>query len=136
MQFRTRAIHVGQGHDPATGAVVPPIHLASTFVQPDASMTAAYDYARTGSPTRHAFEKTLADLELQTELDLCYPNPIIKAFYDACVASGKKIAFISYMYLPPLQIAQMLINCGFDPQNLFVSSDVGLCKGTCRVHFQ
>ena len=63
MQFRTRAIHVGQQHDPATGAVVPPIHLASTFVQPDASMTAAYDYARTGSPTRHAFEKTLADLD-------------------------------------------------------------------------
>ena len=63
MQFRTRAIHVGQEHDPATGAVVPPIHLASTFVQPDASMTAAYDYARTGSPTRHAFEKTLADLD-------------------------------------------------------------------------
>ena len=63
MQFRTRAIHVGQAHDPATGAVVPPIHLASTFVQPDASMTAAYDYARTGSPTRHAFEKTLADLD-------------------------------------------------------------------------
>ena len=63
MQFRTRAIHVGQEHDAVTGAVVPPIHLASTFVQPDASMTSAYDYARTGSPTRHAFEKTLADLD-------------------------------------------------------------------------
>lgn len=61
--FRTRAIHVGQEPDPATGAVVPPIHLASTFVQPDASMTSAYDYARTGSPTRHAFEKTLANLD-------------------------------------------------------------------------
>ena len=63
MQFRTRAIHVGQDRDPATGAVVPPIHVASTFVQPDASMSAAYDYARTGSPTRHAFERTLADLD-------------------------------------------------------------------------
>ncbi|MEI6637919.1 MAG: PLP-dependent transferase, partial [Planctomycetota bacterium] len=61
--FRTRAIHVGQEPDPATGAVVPPLHLASTFVQPDASMTSAYDYARTGSPTRHAFEKTLANLD-------------------------------------------------------------------------
>jgi cystathionine gamma-lyase len=63
MQFRTRAIHVGQDRDTATGAVVPPIHVASTFVQPDASMSAAYDYARTGSPTRHAFERTLADLD-------------------------------------------------------------------------
>lgn len=63
MQFRTRAIHVGQEHDPATGAIVPPIHLASTFVQPDATMQTAYDYARTGSPTRHAFEATLANLD-------------------------------------------------------------------------
>lgn len=63
MEFRTRAIHVGQDRDPVTGAVVPPLHLASTFVQPDASMTAAYDYARTGSPTRNAFEVTLANLD-------------------------------------------------------------------------
>jgi len=63
MHFRTRAIHVGQERDPATGAVVPPIHVASTFVQPDASMTAPYDYARTGSPTRTAFERTLASLD-------------------------------------------------------------------------
>jgi len=63
MQFRTRAIHVGQERDPATGAIVPPIHVASTFVQPDASMTAAYDYARTASPTRGGFEATLAALD-------------------------------------------------------------------------
>ena len=70
---------------------------------------------------------------MQTELDLCYPNPIIKALYEACQTSGKKVAFISDMYLPPQQIAQMLRKCGFDPQNLFVSSDVGLCKGTGRL---
>jgi cystathionine gamma-lyase len=63
MQFRTRAIHVGQDRDPATGAIVPPIHVASTFVQPDASMTATYDYARTASPTRGGFEATLAALD-------------------------------------------------------------------------
>lgn len=77
--------------------------------------------------------KALADLELQTELDLCYPNPIIKAFYDGCVAAGKKIAFISDMYLPSSHIAQMLSKCGFDPHHLFVSSEVGLCKGTGRL---
>lgn len=63
MQFRTRAIHVGQERDRATGAIVPPIHVASTFVQPDASMTAPYDYARTASPTRAGFEATLAALD-------------------------------------------------------------------------
>jgi len=62
-QFRTRAIHVGQERDPQTGAVVPPIHVASTFVQPGAGTWGEYDYSRSGNPTRKAFERTLADLE-------------------------------------------------------------------------
>src|ERR1700749_2157073 len=63
MQFRTRAIHVGQDRDPQTGAIVPPIHLASTFVQPGAGEWGEFDYSRSGNPTRGAFEQTLASLE-------------------------------------------------------------------------
>ncbi len=63
MQFRTRAIHVGQEHDPATGAVVPPVHVASTFVQPGPGQWGQYDYSRSGNPTRAALETTLASLE-------------------------------------------------------------------------
>lgn len=63
MQFRTRAIHVGNEVDPQTGAVVPPIHLSSTFVQPGAGDWGPFDYTRSGNPTRKAFETTLADLE-------------------------------------------------------------------------
>ncbi len=63
MKFRTRAIHVGNECDPATGAVVPPLHLASTFVQAKAGVPQAYDYARSGNPTRSNFETTLANLE-------------------------------------------------------------------------
>jgi cystathionine beta-lyase/cystathionine gamma-synthase len=63
MQFRTRAIHVGQQRDPRTGAVVPPIHVATTFVQPAAGEWGEFDYSRSGNPTRLAFERTLASLE-------------------------------------------------------------------------
>jgi cystathionine beta-lyase/cystathionine gamma-synthase len=63
MQFRTRAIHVGQERDPQTGAVVPPVHVASTFVQPGAGVWAEFDYSRSGNPTRKSFERTIADLE-------------------------------------------------------------------------
>jgi cystathionine beta-lyase/cystathionine gamma-synthase len=63
MHFRTRAIHVGQHADRQTGAVVPPIHVASTFVQPGAGVAVEFDYSRSGNPTRKAFEATLADLE-------------------------------------------------------------------------
>ena len=63
MKFRTRAIHVGNEPDPSTGAVVNPIHLATTFVQPGAGIWGQFDYSRSGSPTRAAVERTLADLE-------------------------------------------------------------------------
>jgi cystathionine beta-lyase/cystathionine gamma-synthase len=63
MHFRTRAIHVGQERDEATGAVVPPLHVASTFVQHEAGVWREFDYSRSGNPTRKAFETTLASLE-------------------------------------------------------------------------
>jgi cystathionine gamma-lyase len=66
MHFRTRAIHVGNEPDPSTGAVVPPIHVSSTYVQPGAGEWGEFDYARTANPTRKAFEQTLASLESGT----------------------------------------------------------------------
>lgn len=63
MKFRTRAIHVGNERDPRTGAVVPPIYLASTFVQQKAGEWGEFDYSRSGSPTRKNLETTIASLE-------------------------------------------------------------------------
>jgi cystathionine beta-lyase/cystathionine gamma-synthase len=63
MEFRTRAIHEGNSPDPATGAVVRPLHLSATFVQPGAGDWAEFDYSRSGNPTRRAFETTLAGLD-------------------------------------------------------------------------
>jgi cystathionine gamma-lyase len=63
LKFRTRAIHVGNQPDPQTGAVVNPIHLATTFVQPGAGEWGEFDYSRSGNPTRKAVEETLASLE-------------------------------------------------------------------------
>ncbi len=63
MQFRTRAIHVGNERDPQTGAVVPPLHLASTYVQNEAGKWREFDYARSGNPTRKQLETTVAELE-------------------------------------------------------------------------
>lgn len=63
MQFRTKAIHVGNARDPQTGAVVPPIHVASTYVQPGAGEWGEFDYSRSGNPTRKNLETTMAALE-------------------------------------------------------------------------
>ncbi len=63
MDFETRAIHVGQEPDPATGAVITPIYQTSTFAQDGVGVNKGYDYARAGNPTRTALEECLASLE-------------------------------------------------------------------------
>jgi len=63
MHFRTRAVHIGNQRDPQTGAVVPPIHVASTYVQHRAGEWREFDYSRSGNPTRKHLESTLASLE-------------------------------------------------------------------------
>jgi cystathionine beta-lyase/cystathionine gamma-synthase len=60
--FRTRAIHAGNEID-ATGAVVPPIYLASTFQQPGAGQWGDFDYSRSGNPTRTNLQTALSSLE-------------------------------------------------------------------------
>jgi cystathionine gamma-synthase len=61
--FETDAIHAGQPADPSTGAVVTPIHLATTFAQDAVGKHAGFEYGRTGNPTRAALEDCLATLE-------------------------------------------------------------------------
>jgi cystathionine gamma-lyase len=63
LRFRTRAIHVGNAADQQTGAVVQPLHVASTFVQKVPGEWGPYDYTRSGNPTRDATETTLVSLE-------------------------------------------------------------------------
>jgi cystathionine gamma-lyase len=59
----TRALHVGQGPDPATGAVVVPIHLATSFAQESPGRHRGFEYSRSGNPTRANLEACLASLE-------------------------------------------------------------------------
>lgn len=59
----TLLIHGWTEPDPATGAIVPPIHPASTFVRKQIDDDAQYRYARGNNPTRHMLERVLAGLE-------------------------------------------------------------------------
>src|SRR5436309_4739309 len=61
--FATRAIHVGQEPEPATGAVTVPIYQTATFAQESVGQHKGYEYARTGNPTRTALEQCVASLE-------------------------------------------------------------------------
>lgn len=64
LYFETRAIHVGQEPDPATGAVITPIYQTSTYAQSAVGEHHGFDYSRTDNPTRTALQECLASLEL------------------------------------------------------------------------
>jgi cystathionine gamma-synthase len=59
----TRAVRAGLESDTVTGAVVPPIHLSSTFAFEGYGRKRKYDYSRSGNPTRDLLADALNDLE-------------------------------------------------------------------------
>jgi cystathionine beta-lyase/cystathionine gamma-synthase len=63
LHLDTLAIHAGQEPDPATGAIMTPVYMTSTFVQSAPGENKGYEYSRSGNPTRAALESLLAALE-------------------------------------------------------------------------
>ena len=60
----TQTVRAGLECDDVTGAVVPPIHLSSTFAFRCFGEKRGYDYTRSGNPTRDLLAQALAELEL------------------------------------------------------------------------
>lgn len=71
--FATLAVHAGQSPDPATGAIMTPVYLTSTYVQEWPEKHKGFDYARTVHPTRLALERNLAALE-GAAFGLCFSS--------------------------------------------------------------
>ncbi|MFK7832935.1 MAG: cystathionine gamma-synthase [Winogradskyella sp.] len=63
MKFNTKTIHGGQKPDKAYGAVMPPVYQTSTYAQSTPGGHKGYEYSRSGNPTRHALEASLASIE-------------------------------------------------------------------------
>ena len=62
--IETLLAHSGCVEDPATGAVVAPIHLSTTFIRDaDGTYPRGFMYSRDNNPTRQLFESTLAKIE-------------------------------------------------------------------------
>ena len=63
MKAATRATRAGIDTDSHHGAVVPPIHLSSTFSFAGLGGKRQYDYTRSGNPTRAHLAEAIAELE-------------------------------------------------------------------------
>jgi cystathionine gamma-synthase len=60
---KTRTVRAALDTDTQFGAVVPPIHLTSTFSFAGYGEKRTYDYSRSGNPTRDALAGALSELE-------------------------------------------------------------------------
>ena len=61
--IKTRTVRAALETDTQHGAVVPPIHLTTTFAFGGYGEKREYDYSRSGNPTREALGRALAELE-------------------------------------------------------------------------
>jgi len=97
--FATRAIHVGQDPDPATGATIVPIYATSTYTQAAIGQHKGYEYSRSGNPTRTALETCLAALE-EGECGLAFASGLAAttAVFAALLRPGDEVAASADLY--------------------------------------
>lgn len=60
---RTRTVRAGVEDDQHYGAVIPPLHLSTTYSFAGFAQPRKHDYSRSGNPTRDLLAQALADLE-------------------------------------------------------------------------
>ena len=65
MHFETKAVHSGGQVDEETGAIVPPIHLSTTYERSatDGSPSHGFSYIRDANPTQTRLEEALAAID-------------------------------------------------------------------------
>ncbi|MEZ0472221.1 trans-sulfuration enzyme family protein [Luteimonas salinilitoris] len=91
MRLETLAIHAGGEADAATGALTPPIHLATTFRHgPAAERVAGYEYQREGDPTNDRLRAAIAALEgAETALTFASGMAAIAALLESLPAGAR-----------------------------------------------
>lgn len=91
MHFETKAVHAGGAVDESTGAVVPPIHLSTTFERSavDGQPSRGYSYIRDHNPTQTRLEQALAAID-SGEAALVYGSGMAaaSALFQALPAGG------------------------------------------------
>jgi cystathionine gamma-synthase len=119
----TVSVHVGNEPDPATGAVAPPIHLATTFRHgPSGERIAGYEYQREGNPTNDRLREALAALEggedaatfasgmaAMTGLLECLPNGARVLIPDDCYTG---LRMLCAEFLPERDITAVAVDMG------------------------
>jgi cystathionine gamma-synthase len=87
----TRAVRAGIDTDSQHGAVVPPLHLSTNYSFTGFNEKRAYDYSRSGNPTRDLLAEALADLEKGTSAVVTASGMAAVALALELVPAGGKV---------------------------------------------
>ncbi len=80
---------------------------------------------------RTGLSRSDAELEIATEVELCYANPYMLELFAILRARGKNTVIVSDMYLPTSVIEEILNKNGFcGYKKLYVSCEYGRSKST------
>ncbi|WP_156992269.1 HAD family hydrolase [Paraburkholderia oxyphila] len=71
----------------------------------------------------------LRDAELDIERSVLVANPKVLGWYSEAKRAGKRVIFVSDMYLPSEFLASVLVNQGFEGAQVYVSCEYGVGKG-------
>ena len=116
--IQTRTVRAALETDTQHGAVVPPIHLTSTFAFSGYGEKREYDYSRSGNPTRDALGRALAELE--------------GGAGAVVTASGMGAVSLVTQLFKPDQVAVVPHDCYGGTYRLFNALNL---RGALKVHF-
>ncbi|HEX5673963.1 MAG TPA: cystathionine gamma-synthase [Azonexus sp.] len=116
--IQTRTVRAALETDTQHGAVVPPIHLTSTFAFAGYGDKREYDYSRSGNPTRDALGRALAELE--------------GGAGAVVTASGMGAVSLVTQLFKPDQVAVVPHDCYGGTYRLFNALNL---RGALKVHF-
>jgi cystathionine beta-lyase/cystathionine gamma-synthase len=121
--YSTQAIHAGPGPDPATGALLTPIHQSTTYLQDGIGRDRGFTYTRTGNPTVAALEERLGALENGVNsLDADGPVTTLPAIacstgmaatttlFLATLRSGDRVVISDVVYGGTVRVLQQVLN--------------------------
>jgi len=78
----------------------------------------------------HRTAENIRQLELDTEMKICFRNTFIHALYTYCLEKNKKVIFTSDMYLPMDTVEWILNNIGYSTfHKIYLSSSLGIKAG-------
>lgn len=83
----------------------------------------------------HSSVENLKQLEIDTEIKICTRNTFIHELYTYSLEKGKKVIFMSDMYLPFDIVERILKNTGYSTfHTIYISSSLGITKSTGELY--